>query len=82
MAYQCEARSTQLSGRTCRSPERTDSGTAGADPETPDGGAYSWRTADQPVIPLLQSRGYTAAEAQGFVLAEQAANKSQAPPVC
>ena len=25
--------------------------------------AYSWRTADQPVIPLLQSRGYTAAEA-------------------
>jgi hypothetical protein len=34
------------------------------------------------VIPLLQSRGYTAREARGIVLAEQAASKSQAFPVC
>jgi hypothetical protein len=34
------------------------------------------------IIPLLKSRGYTAAEAQGIVLAEQAASESQAFPVC
>ena len=34
------------------------------------------------VIPLLESRGYTAGEAQGIVLAEESASESQAFPVC
>jgi hypothetical protein len=34
------------------------------------------------VIPLLKSRGYTGAEAQGIVLAEETASESQAFPVC
>jgi hypothetical protein len=34
------------------------------------------------VIPLLESRSYSKEEAQGIVLAEEAASKSQAFPVC